>query len=598
MTKRIWFTALALGIPLLVLAGLEGGLRWSGVGAGEHAVFTTVPGHPDYQVLNAAYLERYFNGSFKPDVAYNPFRKAKQAGTFRVMVLGGSSVAGFPYRFYLGFPAHLQQRLEAEAAGQRIEVVNLGVTAANSYTLWDLKDAVAAQAPDAVLIYAGHNEYYGAFGAGSSVNALGNRIWLKRFILRLKRLVLYRSLERLWHRLAPRPADDRSLMAQMIRNAGITLDSDAYRDGVAQFEANMRAVLETFRAAGIPVYMGTLVANLKDQPPLSRDPEALNDYEQGQRLLVGGDTVQARVAFRSAKDKDAIRFRAPEALNDVIQAFAREGLLTPVDLAPVARSYSASGVEDEWFFADHLHPNTIGYYLIGETYAEALRDHPALRRRPPVRMFSGEAALPDTLDWRTRTIQLDRQLADPFERLFGHLQVFSINAGYPFSEASPEQERLLLRQTLGRVRSSLNYLDQLTYRTLVNELTPADAISLALPVARARGDTLYALQLYRSALYWEPFDEALRLEAMDFATAAARAGRAYVPTAENLLFRVVNLHRDVAALATLADLRMRRGAVDEAAALLSLAESLNPDAEVVRRVRIRLVALQNEDPGA
>ena len=41
--------------------------------------------------------------------------------------------------------------------------------------------------PDAVLIYAGHNEYYGALGAGSAHFMGGNRnmvkliIWLKRF---------------------------------------------------------------------------------------------------------------------------------------------------------------------------------------------------------------------------------------------------------------------------------------------------------------------------------------------------------------------------------------------------------------------------------
>ena len=585
--KKFWFTLLAVVLPFVGLAVLEVGLRAAGVGAEEQAAFVPVAGHEAYQTLNPDYLRRYFNGAFEPEVAYHPFRKEKPEGAFRVMVLGGSSTAGFPYRFYLGFPTQIEQRLEAEAVGQKIEVINLGVTAANSYTIWDLKDEIVAQQPDAVVIYAGHNEYYGAFGAGSSVNALGNRIWLKRLVLRLKDLVLYRGLEDLIRSLAPKRDDGRSLMAQMIRNAEITLGSDAYHDGIAQFEANMREALTTFREAGIPVYMGTLVSNLKDQPPLGEDPEALADYEQGQELLERGDTALARVAFLSAKDRDEIRFRAPEALNEVIDAFAEEGLVTEVDLAPVAQAYSLSGIEDEWFFADHLHPNVIGYNAFGERFFEALRNHPALRLSGVALL---EESVDESLDWRMRYVTLDRQLADPFERLFAHLQVFSINAGYPFNKASEEEEQILLQQQLGRVRASRSYLDYLTYETLVNDLAAEEAIALALPVARARGDTLYALQMYRSSLYWRPFDEDLRREAVAFATRAAEANPRYQPTAEQILFHVVNLTGDAESLKTLAELRMRRGATDDAAKLLALAETAGTDSEAVPHRAIRLVA--------
>ncbi|WP_456426951.1 SGNH/GDSL hydrolase family protein [Rhodocaloribacter sp.] len=591
--KKFWFRVLAVLLPLAGLAVLEVALRAAGVGAEEQAVFVPVKGREAYQTLNPDYLRRYFNGAFVPEVAYHPFRKEKPEGAFRVMVLGGSSVAGFPYRFYLGFPTQIEQRLEAEAVGQKIEVINLGVTAANSYTIWDLKDEIVAQQPDAVVIYAGHNEYYGAFGAGSSVNALGNRIWLKRLVLRLKDLVLYRGLEDLIRSLAPKRGDGRSLMAQMIRDAEITLDGDAYRDGIEQFEVNMRDALTTFREAGISVYMGTLVSNLKDQPPLGDDPEALADYEQGQELLEQGDTTQARVAFLSAKDRDEIRFRAPEALNALIDTFAEEGLVTEVDLAPVAQSYSFSGIEDEWFFADHLHPNVIGYNAFGERFFEAIKSHPALR-------LSGVALLEEpvdeSLDWRMRYVTLDRRLADPFERLFAHLQVFSINAGYPFNKRSVEEEQILLQQQLGRVRASRSYLDYLTYETLVNDFAPEEAIALALPVARARGDTLYALQMYRSSLYWRPFDEDLRREAVAFAVRAAEANPRYQPTAEQILFHVVNLTGDVESLNALAALRLKRGAVEDAATLLALAEAMEPGPEAARQGTIRLVAREGSGP--
>ncbi|GIV59988.1 MAG: hypothetical protein KatS3mg043_1077 [Rhodothermaceae bacterium] len=245
--------------------------RIAGVHAEEENLFVPVPGYAAYQVLNPAFFGRYFNDAFVSEVAYEPFLREKPDDVFRVMVLGGSSVAGFPYRFYLGFPAWLRHRLEAEAVGQRIEVVNVGITAASSYTFWDIRKELAAQRPDAVLIYAGHNEYYGAFGAGSSINVPGNAIGLKRLVLRLKRLVLYRSLERFLRSLLPKPeGTGRTLMARMIRDAGITYDSDTYRAGIEQFEANMRDVLMTFRRAGY----SRLYGNAGIQPQGSAPPRA------------------------------------------------------------------------------------------------------------------------------------------------------------------------------------------------------------------------------------------------------------------------------------------------------------------------------------
>ncbi len=579
--KRLVFTILAVGIPFVLFGALEGALRWAGVGQAERPVFAAVPGQAGYQKLNAAYFRRYFNETFEPVVAFDPFRTEKPAGAFRVMVLGGSSVAGFPYRFYLGFPAHLQARLEAEAVGQPVEVINLGVTAANSYALWDLKEAVVAQQPDAVVLYSGHNEYYGAFGAGSTVNALGNRIWVKRLVLRLKRLVLYRQLERLLATLAPRRGDGRSLMTRMIRDAQISLGSPTYQAGLDQFEANLRDALQKFRQAGIPVYLGTLASNLKDQPPLGENEHAWADYTQGFTLLEQGDTLRARGAFLLAKEQDDIRFRAPEALNEILRAFARDGLGTLVDVQALAAASSASRVEDETFFADHLHPNYDAYDAIAGAFFEALKEHPALARR-------GVARAPRTVP-----------LADPFERLYGRLQVYSINVGYPFNKSnSPEQEEVLLQHMLGRVRSSRNYLDQLAYRTIVNEITAEDAIAEALPTALDRADTLYALQLYRSLLYWRPFDAALLREAVDFSVENARANPRYVSLAEAVLLHAVNRTQDAGYLNLLASLKLSRGSLDEAATLLALAEARDPGSEDVRRTKVRLVAMRQDSLSA
>ncbi|GIV59987.1 MAG: hypothetical protein KatS3mg043_1076 [Rhodothermaceae bacterium] len=241
--------------------------------------------------------------------------------------------------------------------------------------------------------------------------------------------------------------------------------------------------------------------------------------------------------------------------------------------------HAPAGIGDAWFFTDHLHPGVVGYRAIADRFFEALRTHPALRLGGVVPARE-EAAAPPELHRRDhlqeRIVWLSRRLADPFERLYAHLQVFSIHAGYPFSNASPDEERVLLERQLGRVRTSRSYLDFLTYQTMVRALPPADAVALAVTTARARGDTLYALQLYRSALAWQPFDTTLHREAAGYAFEMARADPAYQPLAEQILFRIAQLEHAPHSLSALATLRLQRGDATAAAILLNLAETRTP----------------------
>ncbi|HVO75336.1 MAG TPA: hypothetical protein VMT35_15005, partial [Ignavibacteriaceae bacterium] len=56
------------------------------------------------------------------------------------------------------------------------------MTAVNSYTLLDLLPGVLNQKPDLILIYAGHNEYYGALGVGSVESYGSSRTIIKIMI--------------------------------------------------------------------------------------------------------------------------------------------------------------------------------------------------------------------------------------------------------------------------------------------------------------------------------------------------------------------------------------------------------------------------------
>src|SRR3712207_5121661 len=165
--RRIAFTAITLALPLLLLLLLELGLGLGGYGA-SYPLFVEHRPQPEYLTLNPDVARRYFRQEFVPTPEVEFFRARKQPGTFRIVFQGESSAQGFPYG-HGGAPSRmLQQRLQATFPEKRIEVINTALTAITSYVLLDLADEIIAQHPDAVMIYTGHNEYYGVFGVGST----------------------------------------------------------------------------------------------------------------------------------------------------------------------------------------------------------------------------------------------------------------------------------------------------------------------------------------------------------------------------------------------------------------------------------------------
>lgn len=572
--KAVLFRVAAICLPLMLLVAAEGLLRLAGVARDTREVFTAVPGQPDYLTINPQYVRRYFQ-AFEPSVAFNPFLKNKGAETFRVFVLGGSTTAGFPYQFYHGFPGRLGARLQAHAPDRHIEVINLGMTAVNSYTLWDLKDAVARAEPDAVIIYAGHNEYYGAFGTGSSVYSLGNRRFLKRLVLRLKRTVLYTLVERL---LAAGSQDDqrrgvdRTMMARVVRDATIALDGRAYHAGVRAFEANMAAVLRTFRRRGVPVYVGTLVANLRDQSPLGEDTDALAAYDRGREHMMQGDTGQARHAFLEAVERDDIRFRAPGAMNDAIRRFAREASVTLVDIAAAFRNASPQGVEGGDLFTDHLHPNARGYALMADRFFEALRQHSRL-------MLPEEPGIAATA------------VIDPVDEAHARLQIMRLKGGYPFdkvadAERQAERFRALLREYLASGR----WKDSLGAVLVTLEKTPPEVLLEATRLARSRSDTLAALLSYRSLLHWQPFNASLMQEAIGY----AHTHRACEPLVADLAQFAARATGGIDYLNLLAAIRICQGWLTVAETLLARVEARDPTSKVMLFNKARLLVLQGD----
>lgn len=180
--KKIIFSAIALLIPVLFFAVLEISLRVSDY-RGDTDMFVTMESLDNkYKIANPNFAARYFfYTTVIPNAPAEPFLTEKPANGFRMFVMGESSAAGYPYGFNGIFGRVVEDVLQDVMPDKEVEVITVAMSAINTYTLFDQVDELLAESPDAILIYTGHNEFYGALGAGSN-ESLGSFPAFVRFL--------------------------------------------------------------------------------------------------------------------------------------------------------------------------------------------------------------------------------------------------------------------------------------------------------------------------------------------------------------------------------------------------------------------------------
>ena len=509
-SRRFTFLLITLAIPVVFFILLEGGLRLAGFG-GKAPLFIENPAHPDYLLPRPNILNRYFPDGHAPRVTMetNFFLKEKPEDGLRLIVQGGSTAAGFPYGLGASLAGMLDNRLRQTYPQRDVEVINTAMSAVNSYLLKDVASEIAEQSPDAVLIYAGHNEYLGIFGVGSQFQFGGPL--LTRLYLSLYSLATVDALQYLLLSFTSGPDElqsaSRTFMAQVAQNTLIPFDSGAYRQGLRQFEANMRQVLDTYRQASIPVYLSTIASNIGDQPPLGAGSpaaaEALSLYQRGQQAMAAGEYVAARQYLAKAKDLDPLRFRAPEDINAIIRKLSRQPGVVLVDTLSVMESRTQSNIVGNSLMLEHLHPNLPGYFLIADSFYDALLNNQLASNPQPV--TTAEA-------WRNRPVTTA-------EEYYGYAQIQALKSDFPFR---PSPVPIMLsepadwQQQLGKAyfEKRISWLDMMQQlhagyvkrKNLNLELKTAALIAQALPhdplSNEQAGDLLYKARRDAEALHF------------------------------------------------------------------------------------------------
>ena len=455
------FWIILIALPFALLGGAELALRLAGFGQDREPLFMSSPSQPDYLQANPRVVTRFFTDPSQApavsiETAYFPARKAP--GTFRVFVQGESSAAGFPYGLGAALAGVLDQRLERLFPEREIEVISTAMAAVNSYALVDFADEIIAEQPDAVLVYVGHNEFLGILGVGSSMR-LAATPGLTRAFLAVRDLRLFQLMARAYARWQPEasvptPSAGDSLMARVAGERSIPLNSETYRRGVQQFESNLARLLARYRAAGVPVFIGTLVSNERDQAPLAILAGAEGDaagaaktaYNAAQDAEAAGQHAAAREGYAWARDLDPLRFRAPAAFNDLVRRVAEAHGATVVDVQAAFAAASEHGLVGERLLLEHVHPNLDGYFLLADAFNDALL---ASRLLP-----APDAPLSD------EDARAGMPVSD-IDRYLGDYKVLRIKAGWPFAATyqppvlpPPTTEGARLAQELYRERLS------------------------------------------------------------------------------------------------------------------------------------------------
>ena len=405
-------------VPLLILFLLELFLRIFNYG-NNYSLFIEYKGDKDYLVFNPDASKKFFTEQQIATKGNSEvFKKKKDSNTLRIFVLGESTTIGYPYFHNGSFHRWLQYRLMHTYPDRNFEIINLSLTAVNSYTVLDFAKDIVNYEPDAVLIYTGHNEFYGALGAAST-QTLGSDPNIVNFILSLRNLKLaqlvinfYADIKKVFGNSGLKPGGDR--MQLMVAKQEIPYHSDLYEKGITQFSDNMGEIMDLFGKKHIPLFVSNLVSNEKDLKPFisfdpgSKSPEfkvsltaginafekndlnsaitwlkkadqlysssAVCNYYLGQIAYKQSDFANAKKYYLKAKDLDGLRFRAPGQFNEILASLCNKYPGTHlVDTKAAFENNAGNHIIGDELTVDHVHPNLKGFAIMSDVFYEAIK---------------------------------------------------------------------------------------------------------------------------------------------------------------------------------------------------------------------------------
>jgi tetratricopeptide (TPR) repeat protein len=498
--KRVYWVIIVL-VPFFLLGIVEVGLRIFHYGE-VIPLFMSIPDESSkYYGINLNIAKRYFTKlSDIPTPRKDLFLKEKPNNGYRIFVLGESTAAGFPYGNNITFPRILNRRLSDAFPNKYIEVVNTALTAINTYTQLDLMDEILEQKPDAILIYTGHNEYYGALGVGS-MESVGKYRWIVKASLALQKMRLFQLLRNtlaglglyMSGNISNESESDPSstLMERIVKKKIIPFSSGDYSAGVYQFRENLAEIIRRAQGAGVKVLVSELVSNIHDIEPFESVedrtyPSAKKVYADAREYEKQGKFDDAKKAYSEAKDLDALRFRAPEEFNTIIHSIAKVYHIPVIPMKAYFESHSRNGMIGAELMYEHVHPNLDGYFIMANAFFESMRENNFIDAQWDQNHIKTSDEY--RAQWGKTTL----------DSVYASFMILRLKSRWPFNKAQPPALTLEYFNPVTKI-DSLAASVLLGIRTLEQE-----HIELA-EYYEKRKDLKKAFDEYRALIYTVPF---------------------------------------------------------------------------------------------
>ena len=336
------------------------------------------------------------------------FPVKKEKGEVRIICLGGSTTAGYPYDGDTSWPAALERRLTAVYPGERPRVINAGGLSYGSGRTLGVMRGILKYDPDVVIVASGDSE----FGEDAYRTSLRRLRPSERYF---HSLALSKLIKKVIPSGGKRPAvvsveelgTEEFFFAPVLHGTVYSPDSERREDVFRQFRENLAGMVNLARDQGVALVLCTLPSNVADWPPdpdrrLPDNPESRDlwvraaqkgrvlaregrleeaagsyaeaaeiwqgnasfNFEYGTVLLRLGDEVRAREYLERARDPDPTPVRASTKFNGAVRDMAAG---SDVFLADVEASFQLSSpgkMPGSDLILDNAHPTHKGHLLM------------------------------------------------------------------------------------------------------------------------------------------------------------------------------------------------------------------------------------------
>lgn len=490
--KKNTFIIATLLMPFLLVVILETCLRVFHYGPDLSLFRTETHNGTTYYTMNPSVGSRYFyQVQFSPYTSPEIFPVVKSSGTIRIFCLGASTTVGYPFWYNGAFSSFLRERLTLLFPQKNIEIINLGLTATNSFTVVDMARELSRYQPDLLICYDGHNEFYGSLGI-SSRESFGSSRWAVKLYLSMihfKSFLLardiYSSLASLF--ISNEAGIDRgTTMERLAKGNYIPYRSATYQQALDIFKENILELEQICVDNNIPLILSSQASNLRDLPPFisGENPGKTESENLGflQKLQLGNylfktskhdsalaifrnlllidslradihytigkiydqrhDFARALKEYRTARDYDQLRFRASSDFNEVIRSLSVGKNIYFADIEQLFMGQSPDSITGNNLIFEHLHPKSRGQFLMAKKYAEIMRTH---------HLGASENEWNAAPEVNEEKLWDDRHITELDERLASR-KVEILTAAWPFTQnTTPVVQSILSDDTLGSI---------------------------------------------------------------------------------------------------------------------------------------------------